>query len=81
MAALNDLLACDKAVPSTPLSWDMRNEVADLFLIYVKNDPASEKLSRLQYLLNISDSTADDLRGTGDNPLPNVAAGEQEAVF
>ncbi|KAJ8536920.1 hypothetical protein K7X08_035321 [Anisodus acutangulus] len=81
VSSLNDLLACDKAVPSTPLSWEVPEELADLFIIYVKSDPPPEKLSRLQYLLDISDSTAETLRAMKDKALPNGAAGEEEFVF
>ncbi|CAI9107113.1 OLC1v1006401C1 [Oldenlandia corymbosa var. corymbosa] len=70
VASLNDLLACDKAVPSDPLLWDNSEELADLFVIYLKNDPSSEKVSRLQYLLNISDSTAEVLKERKDQALP-----------
>ncbi|KAM7488537.1 hypothetical protein LguiB_026021 [Lonicera macranthoides] len=41
--SLNNLLACDKAVPSMPLSWKVPEELADLFLVYLKNDPPPEK--------------------------------------
>ena len=77
------MLACDKAVPSTSLTWEVPEELADLYVIYLKNDPAPEKLSRLQYLLNISDSTAEALRAMKDRTLPNgnAAAGEEELVF
>ncbi|KAL3530956.1 hypothetical protein ACH5RR_010278 [Cinchona calisaya] len=83
VSSLNDLLACDKAVPSTSLLWEMREELSDLFVIYLKNDPAPEKLSRLQYLLNISDSTAEALQAMKDRALPNgnEAAAEEEFVF
>ncbi|KAA8543680.1 hypothetical protein F0562_021574 [Nyssa sinensis] len=77
VSSLNDLLACDKAVPSQPLSWEVPEELADLFVIYSKSDPAPEKLSRLQYLLDISDSTAEALQGTGDRGLP-IGAEEEE---
>ncbi|KAK9273128.1 hypothetical protein L1049_017935 [Liquidambar formosana] len=80
VSSLNDLLACDKAVPSEPLSWEVTEELADLFAIYLKSDPAPEKLSRLQYLLGISDSTAAALREMGDRGLP-IGAEEQEFVF
>lgn len=80
VSSLNDLLACDKAVPSTPLSWEVPEELSDLFLVYLKSDPAPEKLSRLQYLLDIADSTAEALRGMRDRTLPNGAE-EEEFVF
>lgn len=79
MSSLNDLLACDKAVPSEPLSWEVPEELADLFSIYMKSEPAPEKLSRLQYLLGISDSTAATLREMGDRVL-DIGA-EEEFVF
>ncbi|KAL8102151.1 hypothetical protein AgCh_026877 [Apium graveolens] len=81
VSSLNDMLACDKAVPSKPLSWEVPEELADLFLVYLKSDAVSEKLSRLQYLLDISDSTAEALRGMRDRALPDGVAGEEEFVF
>ncbi|CAN4128372.1 unnamed protein product [Withania somnifera] len=80
VSSLNDLLACDKAVPATPLSWEVPEELVDLFTQYAKSNPPSEKLSRLQYLLDISDSTAETLRAVKDRALPN-GAGEEEFVF
>ena len=80
MSSLNDLLACDKAVPANPLSWDVPEELADLYAIYLKSEPAPEKLSRLQYLLGISDSTAATLREMGDRVL-NLGAEEEKFVF
>ncbi|GLT43216.1 hypothetical protein SLA2020_171830 [Shorea laevis] len=69
VSSLNDLLACDKAVPSEPLSWDMPEELADLYGIYARRNPESEKLVRLQYLLGLSDSMAAALRETGEEVL------------
>lgn len=80
VSSLNDLLACDKAVPAEPLYWDVPDELADLFNIYMKSNPAPEKLSRLQYLLGISDSTAAALREMGDSLL-SVGAEEENFVF
>ncbi|WCJ34963.1 translocon at the inner envelope membrane of chloroplasts 110 [Euphorbia peplus] len=80
VSALNDLLACDKAVPSEPLTWEVPEELNDLFTIYLKNDAVPEKLSRLQYLLGISDSTADALREMKDTAL-SVGAEEEKFVF
>lgn len=74
------MLACDKAVPAEPLSWDVSGELADLFALYMKSDPAPEKLSRLQYLLGINDSTAAALRDMGDSLL-SAAAEEEKFVF
>ncbi|GAV58645.1 hypothetical protein CFOL_v3_02178 [Cephalotus follicularis] len=80
VASLNDLLACDKAVTSEPLSWDVSEELADLFAIYLQSDSTPEKQSRLQYLLGISDSTAAALREMGDAVL-SIGAEEEKFVF
>lgn len=81
VSSLNDLLACDKAVPATPVSWEVPEELSDLFVIYLKSEPAPEKLSRLQYLLDISDSTAETLRAMKDSAVPTGGSGEEEFVF
>ena len=80
ISSLNDLLACDKAVPSKPLSWDVPEELADLFSVYVNSEAAPEKVSRLQYLLGIDDSTADAIREMGDRLQP-LGAEEENFVF
>lgn len=80
VASLNDLLACDKAVPARPLSWDVPEEIADLYIIYLKKDPPPEKLSRLQYLLGINDSKAATLREMGDRFL-DTSVEEEKFVF
>ncbi|KAG4955046.1 hypothetical protein JHK87_040640 [Glycine soja] len=80
VSSLNDLLACDKAVPSQPVSWEVPEELADLYTIYLKSDPTPENLSRLQYLLGINDSTAAALREMGDRLL-NTTAEEEKFVF
>ncbi|TKY56580.1 TIC110 protein [Spatholobus suberectus] len=80
VSSLNDLLACDKAVPSETLSWEVPEELADLYTIYLKSDPTPENLSRLQYLLGINDSTAAALREMGDRLL-NASAEEEKFVF
>ncbi|KAE8688829.1 TIC110 protein [Hibiscus syriacus] len=80
VSSLNDLLACDKAVPSEPLSWDVPEEVADLFGVYAQSHPEPEKLSRLQYLLDISDSVAEAAKEMGEGPA-SVGAEEENFVF
>lgn len=80
VSSLNDLLTCDKAVPSQPLSWEVPEELSDLYTIYFKSEPAPEKLSRVQYLLGIDDSTAATLREMGDSAI-SVAAEEEKFVF
>lgn len=79
VSSLNDLLACDKAVPSEPMSWEVPEELADLFGIYAESNPAPEKLSRLQYLLGISDSVAAAVKERGG--VPSVGAAEEKFVF
>jgi hypothetical protein len=80
--SLNDLLACDKAVPAEPMSWEVSEELSDLYAIYSKSDPkpAPEKVLRLQYLLGIDDSTATALREMEDGALSS-AAEEGNFVF
>ncbi|KAH0876794.1 hypothetical protein HID58_064188 [Brassica napus] len=82
VSSLNDLLACDKAVPAEPLSWEVSEELSDLYSIYSKSDPkpAPEKVSRLQYLLGIDDSTATALREMEDGAFSS-AAEEGNFVF
>ncbi|XP_061944105.1 protein TIC110, chloroplastic-like [Populus nigra] len=80
VSTLNDLLACDKAVPSETLTWEVPEELADLYTIYMKNNAAPEKLSRLQHLLGISDSTATALGETEDSVF-SVGAEEEKFVF
>ncbi|KAK6246772.1 hypothetical protein QUC31_018337 [Theobroma cacao] len=80
VSSLNDMLACDKAVPSETLSWEVPEELADIFGIYAKSNPAPEKLSRLQYLLGISDSVAAAVKEMGDGVL-SAGAEEEKFVF
>ena len=80
VSSLNDLLACDKAVPATPVSWEVPEELADLYTIYHKSEPAPEKLSRLQFLLGIDDSMAAALQEMGDRNGP-VGVEEENFVF
>lgn len=78
VSSLNDLLACDKAVTSNPLSWDVPEELEDLFVIYLKSNPSPEKLSRLQELLNISGPRGETLRAARDVLTPG---GAEEGEF
>lgn len=81
VASLNDLLACDKAVPAQPLSWEVSGELADLYAIYMKKDPPPEKLSRLQYLLGINDSLASIIRESGGRSIDAIVEEEEKFVF
>lgn len=74
------MLTCEKAVPYQPQSWGVQEELADLYTIYMKSNATPEKLSRLQYLLGINDSTAASLREMGER-LPNNTAEVEEFVF
>lgn len=74
------MLTCEKAVPYQPQSWGVQEELADLYTIYMKSNATPEKLSRLQYLLGINDSTAASLREMGERLLSNNAEVE-EFVF
>lgn len=81
VSSLNDMLACDMAVPAQTLSWSSPEELADLYLIYLKSIPKPEKLTRLQYLLGISDSTATVLRDTAERGALPLENEEEEFVF
>ncbi|GJM91094.1 hypothetical protein PR202_ga07435 [Eleusine coracana subsp. coracana] len=79
VSSLNDLLACDAAVPaSKPLSWPTPGELDDLYGIYLKSIPKPEKLSRLQYLLGISEEKANQIRDAASEGTLAVSAQEEE---
>ncbi|CAA0838115.1 Protein TIC110- chloroplastic [Striga hermonthica] len=78
--SINNILACDKAVPSTPLSWQAQGELNDLFAVYLKSDATSENVDRVKYLLNISDSVVEAARTMViDEKVPEKD--EEEFVF
>eukprot|EP00262_Sarcandra_glabra_P000062 TRINITY_DN1007_c0_g1_i1.p1 TRINITY_DN1007_c0_g1~~TRINITY_DN1007_c0_g1_i1.p1 ORF type:complete len:1009 (+),score=231.90 TRINITY_DN1007_c0_g1_i1:113-3139(+) len=77
VSSLNDMLACDKAVPAEPLSWSVPEELADLLCVYLQSNQPPEKLSRLQYLLAISDSTLASLQERAEDEI----GGPQEEEF
>ncbi|XP_062205364.1 protein TIC110, chloroplastic-like [Phragmites australis] len=83
LSSLNDMLACDAAVPaSQPLSWPTPGELDDLYAIYLKGIPKPDKLSRLQYLLGISNEKANQLRdAASEGALPVTAQEEEELAF
>ncbi|KAL5231400.1 hypothetical protein ABZP36_030176 [Zizania latifolia] len=81
VSSLNDLLACDAAVPaSKPLSWPTLGELDDLYGLYLKSIPKPENLSRLQYLLDISDEKAAQIRDAASAGTLSVAAEEEEEL-
>ncbi|CAN1266358.1 Protein TIC110, chloroplastic [Linum perenne] len=82
VSALNNMVAADKAVPAeAPLNWEVAQELDILYTVYLRSDPAAEKLSRVQYLLGISDTAADALREIKHQPLSSGAAEEEEEKF
>ncbi|KAJ1295017.1 hypothetical protein BS78_01G191000 [Paspalum vaginatum] len=83
VSSLNDMLACDAAVPaSQPLSWPTPGELDDLYAIYLKSIPKPDKLSRLQYLLGISNEKANKIRdAASEGTLPIPAEEEEELAF
>ncbi|WVZ59445.1 hypothetical protein U9M48_009585 [Paspalum notatum var. saurae] len=83
VSSLNDMLACDAAVPAPqPLSWPTPGELDDLYAIYLKSIPKPEKLSRLQYLLRISNEKANKIRdAASEGTLPIPAEEEEELAF
>lgn len=79
VSSLNDLLACDAAVPaSQPLSWPTPGELDDLYAIYLKNIPKPEKLSRLQYLLGISNEKANKIQDAASEGTLPIAVDEEK---
>ncbi|XP_066373843.1 protein TIC110, chloroplastic-like [Miscanthus floridulus] len=83
VSSLNDMLACDAAVPaSQPLSWPTPGELDDLYAMYLKSIPRPEKLSRLQYLLGISNEKANKIRdAASEGSLPIAAEEKEELAF
>ncbi|KAL9251913.1 TIC110, chloroplastic-like protein [Drosera capensis] len=80
VSTLNDILACDEASPAEPFSWDVPQELSDLYITYMKSEPTLEKLNRLQFLLGINDTAAAALRGVIDRERA-LANEEEEFVF
>lgn len=83
LSSLNDMLACDAAVAaSQPLSWPTPGELDDLYAIYLKSIPKPEKLSRLQYLLGISNEKANKIRdAASEGTLPPPVEEKEELAF
>ncbi|KAK9839292.1 hypothetical protein WJX81_005958 [Elliptochloris bilobata] len=81
--ALNNLLAANKALPSErPVQWDAKEELSDLFSVYVGREHSHEKQAAMQHLLGLPDSDANalkDLVASGSFKLEQDA--EEEASF
>lgn len=69
-----------QALPSDkPESWDPREEVLDLWSIYIGKEPDTAKQQEVARVLAISDSEAESLRGiveSGEFKLAEEAAEE-----
>lgn len=81
VATLNNLLACDKAVPSKPMSWAVKDELIDLFCIYLKESPVEDRVGRLQYLLAIDDDQARSLKDMVSTSGFSLGLEEEEFSF
>eukprot|EP00891_Asterochloris_glomerata_P003309 jgi/Astpho2/3309/fgenesh1_pg.00054_%23_10_t len=63
--SLNNLLACNKALPSEQSpQWNEREELQDMFSIYISHVIDEAKQADMQSLLGLSDKEADSLRDT-----------------
>ncbi|KAH7443069.1 hypothetical protein KP509_02G017700 [Ceratopteris richardii] len=67
VSSLNDMLACDKASSSEPLSWSVQEELSDLFCVFYKSSPPPERVNRLQYLLGLDNDRVSTLLETVDS--------------
>ncbi|KAG0587880.1 hypothetical protein KC19_2G198400 [Ceratodon purpureus] len=81
VSSLNNLLACDKVSPSPPLSWAVKDELLDLFCIYVKEPQSDNNISRLQELLAIDESQAKSLREMVSSSGFSLGLEEEEDIF
>eukprot|EP00850_Spirogloea_muscicola_P000344 SM000001S04746 [mRNA] locus=s1:1907659:1913549:- [translate_table: standard] len=62
VTSLNNLLSCDKASRAEPLSWPVKEELLDLYSIFVSQVHEDAKAERLAELLAIDQRTREDLR-------------------
>ncbi|GBG79636.1 hypothetical protein CBR_g29785 [Chara braunii] len=68
VASLNNLMACDKAVPATgALTWNVREELLDLYSIYLTRPSPDGDRSRLRELLGIEEGEAAALKDLVDS--------------
>jgi hypothetical protein len=76
------MLACDMVTTvDGPVSWSSPGELDDLYCVYLKSIPKPEKLSRLQYLLGISDEKAFSLQDAAREGALPIASVEEEFSF
>jgi hypothetical protein len=81
VSTLNNLLACDKVSPSPALSWAVKDELLDLFCIYVKEPQSEDKVSRLRELLGIDESQAKSLQEMVSTKGFSLGLEEEEFSF
>ncbi|CAL8468289.1 g7829 [Coccomyxa elongata] len=61
--SLNNLLACNKAMPSDkPAEWREKEELQDLYSVYVGRESDADKAASVASMLGISDSEAASLK-------------------
>jgi hypothetical protein len=75
------LLACDKVSASPPLSWAVKDELLDLFCIYVKEPQSDRNVSRLRELLGIDESQAKSLQEMVSASGFSLGLDEEEDIF
>jgi hypothetical protein len=78
---LNNLLAWDKVSASPPLSWAVKDELLDLFCIYVKEPQSDRNVSRLRELLGIDESQAKSLQEMVSASGFSLGLDEEEDIF
>jgi len=81
VSTLNNLLACDKVTSSPPLKWAVKDELLDLFCIYVKEPQLEDKVARLRELLDIDESQAKSLQEMVSSSGFSLGLEEDEFAF
>ena len=76
-------MASDKANPvKENLSWAVKEELLDLYGVYVSQEPVDEsKESRLRTLLDIDESTAESLKDMAAKGSFNLSTKSEDFVF
>lgn len=81
VSTLNNLLACDKVTSSPPLKWAVKDELLDLFCIFVKEPQLEDKVVRLRELLDIDESQAKSLQEMVSSNGFSLGLEEDEFAF
>jgi hypothetical protein len=80
--SLNNLLACSKALPSDqPAQWSEREELQDLYSVYVAKQHDDSKQEDLQKLFGLSDKEASSLREVVESGQFKIEEEEKEESF